>query len=324
MGAVLAGTFEAKTITMSKVWYLNIHRWLTLVFALPLAIVLTTGLILSVEPSIVIGAIKPGSVAAGDLEAIIKRHDPDGRTQFIAQQSYDKTVTIRGPAGTKVIDIASGEQVQSSATATFFSASRRLHEALMLNASWLVTGSTIAMLIVVAFGVLMGLPRLRNSVSGWHKGTGWFLLPLVVLSPLTGLAISFGVTFSAPPVITGSPSPSNLIEAVQIVGANHDLSSLVWIRPRGKQVLARLVEDGEYRVYAVTQSGTMPTPRNWPRLIHEGNWYGHVSAALNVVISFALIGLMGTGLFMWARRKLRTRPSRSPLRDAASTARAGS
>ena len=45
----------------------------------------------------------------------------------------------------------------------------------------------------------MGLPRLRNTVAGWHKATAWILLPLVVLSPLTALAMAFGVTFTTPP-----------------------------------------------------------------------------------------------------------------------------
>lgn len=309
---------------MDKVWLLKIHRWLTLIFAAPLAIVLVTGLILSVEPSVVIGSIQPGSLKADHLASIIERHDPDGRTRFIALQAYDNAVTLRGPGGAKAIDLATGEPVQPSATARLFFVSRRLHEALMMEASWLVTASTIAMLAIAALGLSMGLPLLRNTVSGWHKATGWFMLPLVVLSPLTGLAIAFGVTFSPAVNAGGGGAPVPLIEAVKIVGANHDLSSLIWIRPRGNQVLARLVEGGEYRVYSVSGAGTAPLPRNWPRLIHEGNWYGHVSAALNVVTSFALIGLLGTGMFLWARRKLRSRGRRPLARRAAKSAAARS
>ncbi len=309
---------------MYKARLLKIHRWLTLVSALPLAVVLVTGLILSVEPSVVIGSIKPGSLNAGRLASIIERHDPDGRTRFVALQAYDNTVTLRSPAGAKVIDVATGEVVRPSATATLFSMSRRLHEALMVDASWLVTASTIAMLAIIALGLSMGLPLLRNTVPGWHKAIGWFMLPLVVLSPLTGLAIAFGITFSPPSKAGQARAPAPLIEAVKIVGAEHDLSSLIWIRPRGNQVLARLAEGGEYRVYAVTDAGAAPISRNWPRLLHEGNWYGHVSAALNVITSFALIGLLGTGVFLWSRRKLRSRGPRPLGRRAANSAAARS
>jgi uncharacterized iron-regulated membrane protein len=53
-----------------------------------------------------------------------------------------------------------------------------------------------------------------------------------------------------------------------------------------------------------------PLPRNWPRLLHEGNWLAFVSGPLNVVVSVALLGLLGTGLFMWSSRKLRRKPQR--------------
>jgi hypothetical protein len=43
------------------------------------------------------------------------------------------------------------------------------------------------MVAIVNLGNLMRLPRLQNSLSGWHKAA-WFGVPLVLLSPLTGLA----------------------------------------------------------------------------------------------------------------------------------------
>jgi len=33
---------------------------------------------------------------------------------------------------------------------------------------------------------------------------------------------------------------------VRKVGATHDLSALIWLRPAGGRMLARLVENGEY------------------------------------------------------------------------------
>ena len=51
-----------------KAWLLRLHRWVALLFALPLAVVLATGLILSFEPMLVIRASKPGSLDAGKIE----------------------------------------------------------------------------------------------------------------------------------------------------------------------------------------------------------------------------------------------------------------
>ena len=174
------------------------------------------------------------------------------------------------------------------------------------------------MLALVLFGVLMGWPRFRNNVAGWHKAIGWGLLPLIVLSPLTGLFMAAGISFTGPPPAVAAPAPPlRLTDAVRILGERHDLSALVWLRPQGGRVLARIVEQGEYRVYAVTKDGAVAVPRNWPRLWHEGNFAGSWSAWMNVIVSAGMIGLLVTGPWLWLRRKLRHRASR--LRAALAT-----
>lgn len=95
-----------------------------------------------------------------------------------------------------------------------------------------------------------------------------------------------------------------------MVGERHDLSNLIWLRPQGGRLLARLVEGGEFRVHAVARDGTTALPRNWPRLWHEGNFAGVWSALMNVVTSIAMIGLLATGVWIWLRRTLRRRPQR--------------
>jgi uncharacterized iron-regulated membrane protein len=159
---------------------------------------------------------------------------------------------------------------------------------------------------------------LRNNLSGWHKGTAWILLPLVVLSPLTGLFMALGISFTNAPATPAAKAPAlPMAEAVRVIAAEHDLSTVGWIRPRGNALLARLDDDGEMRVFAVTRDGLVATPRNWPRLIHEGNWGGALSVLINVVTSLALIVLMGSGLWLWARRRMRPRTGRT-LRTAES------
>ena len=184
-----------------------------------------------------------------------------------------------------------------------------MHETLLLDAGWLVIGSTVAMLVLAVLGVLMGLPRFENTLSGWHKALAWGLLPLIVLSPLTGLFLAAGITFTSPPGgrCASQGAPLRLAEAVRIVEESHDLSTLVWIRPQGGRLMARLVEGGEYTVYAVTREGTTAMSRNWPRLWHEGNFAGVWSALMNVITSIAMIGLLVTGPLIWLRRRLRTR-----------------
>jgi hypothetical protein len=190
-----------------------------------------------------------------------------------------------------------------------------MHETLLIDAGWLVIASTAATLVLLLLGVLMGWPRLANTLAGWHKAMAWGLLPLVVASPLTGLFLAFGITFAGTQPISapGQGAPLGLAEAVRIVGERHDLATLVWMRPQGGRLLARLVDGGEYRVYAVTRQGTTALPRNWPRLWHEGNFAGSWSASMNVVTSAAMTGLLMTGLWMWLRRQLRRRTGLLPV-----------
>lgn len=294
---------------MRKAWLLRLHRWLALAFALPLAIVLATGLVLALEPIFVVGAIKPGSLSASKIEALIAKHDPGGRARGLVLRSYANTLTLgAGRQSGTIIDLDTGEIARKASTlANYLLTSRRLHETLLIDARWLVTASTIAMLVLISLGILMGLPRLSNTVAGWHKATAWLLLPFVVLSPLTGLAMAFGVTFTAPSPRGGGAPEMTLVEAVRAVARQHDLSSVIWLRPADGGMRVRLVEDGEYRVYTVTGAGLTAIERNWPRLLHEGNWRGYLSASLNVITAVALLGLLGTGLYAWGRRQARLR-----------------
>jgi uncharacterized iron-regulated membrane protein len=300
-----------------KVWFLRLHRWIALVFALPLLFVLGSAVVLAFEPWVVVSAIDLGSLTPAKIEALLDARDPGGKASSLTYRSYDKTLTIaaaRGATGT-VVDVATGNALSGpSALANVFVTARRIHERLLIDASSIVIASTVMMLVLAVLGVLIGWPRLLNTLAGWHKGMAWGLLPLIVLSPLTGLFLAFGITLAAPPPAPAKGQPLGLSQAVRIVGERHDLSALVWLRPRGGRMLARLVEDGEYRVYEVTRDGAIAVPRNWPRLWHEGNFAGRWSAAMNIVTAIAMFGLLVTGPLIWLRRRLRSRGRRGQER----------
>jgi uncharacterized iron-regulated membrane protein len=296
-----------------KAWFLRVHRWLALLFALPFAVVIVTGLILSFEPWLVTRAVEPGTMSSQKVQGLLSQHDPSGQARAISYRSYDDTLTIgAGRGGGVVIDVESGEiRASPSSLANLLGTARRLHETLLIEAGWLVIVSTTAMLVIALLGILMGWPRFANTLTGWHKATAWGLLPLVILSPLTGLLIAAGVTFiSPPPASGGQGTPLKLAEAVEILGRDRDLSALIWLRPQGGRILARLAEDGEYRLYGLTAAGATPLERNWPRLWHEGNFAGAWSAAMNVILSVAMIVLLVTGVWIWSRRELRRRTRR--------------
>jgi uncharacterized iron-regulated membrane protein len=67
-----------------RTWCFRLHRWAALLFSLPLVVVLGTGLVLSFEPWLVVGAIKPDTLSPTRVEAMLARHDPDGLARSLS------------------------------------------------------------------------------------------------------------------------------------------------------------------------------------------------------------------------------------------------
>lgn len=303
-----------------KPFLLRLHRWLTIVFAVPLAIVILTGLVLSFEPILQDQAARGLFLPATRLEALLAEHDPAGKARGIAVRAYENRLVISGVGanGSTLIDLSTGKVAADKgyALSDLFVDARRLHEHFLFDLGIIVTAATIAMLALILLGVVMGWPRLRNTMSGWHQGMAWGLLPLLVLSPVTGLMIAFGVTLQGPlPPQDRSANPT-IREAVTLLAKDEmdqprDLGGLIWLRNRGGRLLARIDEGGRFNIYAVSRAGVRLTPTNWPRGLHEGNAFGTWTGLMVVLTSLAFIGLMGTGLTIWVRRtflRKRNRP----------------
>jgi uncharacterized iron-regulated membrane protein len=291
-------------------YVVHLHRWLALAFAAPLFVVIATGLVLSFEP--IAQQLKPERpITIVDVEAHLLRFDPDGRASSLAIRTYDNTMTIGGvgPNPSIAVDLTTGQEVARSEPGSInlswwdvFLAARRMHETLLLDLRGLVTASTVAMLVIVSLGIVMGWPKLRHSLRGWHQCVAWMTLPLLILSPLTALAMTFGVTFmSSSPGGAAGGGRVPMRDAVKLIAAEHDLANLTSVRPRGGRLMARIYVEGELRGFAITPTGVQPLQRNWPRLIHEGNWGGVVGPSANVLTSIALLFLITTGVTLWIR-----------------------
>jgi uncharacterized iron-regulated membrane protein len=301
----------------------RLHRWLTLVFAFPLVAVVATGLVLSFEP--IIQQTSPAQpITLSAVESALLRFDPQRTARNLAIRTSDNTLIIGGvgAGGSVVVDLRTGEEAERPSMRSalgldwrqLFLTIRRMHESLLLDLGWLVTASTIAMLIIACLGLMMGWPRWRSSLSGWHQGAAWLTLPLVILSPLSGLAMAFGITFMPPLARSSDGARIAIADAVRSIAADHDLANLVSIGQRGRILMARIYVDGELRGYRVGAAGLERLPRNWPRVIHEGNWGGVLGSSANIVTSVVLLGLLATGLTIWSRRSIRKLNARTVAR----------
>lgn len=304
---------------MSRPLFLRLHRWVALTFSLPLLLVIGTGLFLSLEPALK-ATTAPGTITQERLNAVLDAAGPEAARGPIFIRGYDGTVAIGRRGSMTTYSLATAAPTAPGVLAGAFGTTRRLHETLLLDLGWLVTASTIAMVALAPLGLLLGWPRLRNTLSGWHKVTGWVLLPLIVGSPLTGLALAFGISFTPPPPrAQGNPPPVAI--TLQQVAAVHDLNGLDFVRPIGGGRLVRVLDDsGTAVIYRAEADGLRRVPTAWPRVLHEGNWGGLTGSVLNIIASVAMMGLLVTGAILWARRELTKRRNRAARRARPSPA----
>lgn len=294
---------------MYKFWIQRLHRWAALVFALPLLVLFATGLILAFEPFLQAAPRERTPLELSKLEAILSRQDPDGKLERLFLHSHIDTVVLGRRGGTE-IDLATGEpRPSASVLLALFAETRRIHETLLVDEGQVfVTASTGVLLVLVALGLAMGPRPFRNSLSGWHTGAAWMALPLIIMPPVTGLLMLYKVTFvSVEPTRTPEAPVQSLAEALGIVAREKDVGSLLSLRQRKGRAEARLLVDGEHRSYEVTAAGLVEKPRNWPKLLHEGNWAGVWSAVGNAAIVCVQMLLLGTGIAIWSGRRLRRR-----------------
>jgi uncharacterized iron-regulated membrane protein len=299
---------------------LRFHRWISLTFALPLLVVIATGLILSFEPATETG--RPSvPLDEARLQSLIKLADPSGTATSLAIRGRDDTLSVGGRGTTVEIDLATG-QVREGGTSTLnalYRWARPMHEHLIGDLGWLVLASTIAMLVISALGVLMGLPRFRNTLGGWHNAGAWLLLPLVILSPATGLMLALGLGngagFGGPG--GGAGGRVTLAETVSLVARQHDLADLAQIRGRGGRLLVRVVVGTTPVTYGASKAGLAPLPTNWSRSLHEGTWNTVWGPLANAVVSLLFLMLLGTGGTIWLRRTLKQRRIRAQKRAPA-------
>lgn len=147
---------------MNKPLLLMLHRWITLIFALPLFAIIATGLILSFEPMLQLSGMGGPAIDPARVVELVKQYDPDNKARGLSIDAAGHRMTLQG-SGTPAIDLVTGTPAAAgSGLSDLLRWARGTHERL-LGQAWLVTSSTIAMVTLMMLGILMGLPRLRNT-----------------------------------------------------------------------------------------------------------------------------------------------------------------
>lgn len=278
---------------------ISLHRWVALI-ATPLFLLVTlTGVILAFRP-ILADLSAPDSVQSAPTGRIVQLVEKLPGNAIRGVQVLDENSIRVTDVGDFSLD--SGAQIGdgSDPLQNFFGVVQDLHKSLLLHAGWATEILTYLMLGIIIVGLFLGLPKLRNSLIGWHQMLAWGLLPLVIMIPFTAILMTLHIGAPELPIKSGG-GRVEMVQALQMVSQYEGGDRLVALRGfKGGSMLVTLPD----QQVLVTAEGMTPLGNEpyWPKELHEGTWAGAWSGALNAVGGLVLAGLTLTGALSWIRR----------------------
>lgn len=295
-----------------KRWLAVAHRWAALVLAPVFLLILLSGAILAFKPILQSTGGSNAPIDSAVVVSVLETVDPTHRARSIELAKGGQALILKAndPSVAGTYDLATRTRTVSDGF-DIFAVALNLHKNLLIGAGFIVEIATYAMIAILAIGLLLGWPKLRNTLMGWHSGLGWLALPLVALTPVTGAMMTLHIGTPTLPRIERAAQPLPLARAIEVAAEQTDLSGLTMARHfrQGSVLLTVTTADGSMR-YLVSGTGNVVPLTQGPGLVkelHEGTWAGAWSGALNFLAAIALMALTGTGLYSWLRRARQAR-----------------
>ncbi|MCG5500230.1 PepSY domain-containing protein [Ectothiorhodospira lacustris] len=294
-----------------------LHRWLTLILLPLFALIIITGAILSFDP--ILDDLRSGSAAEAPADAValvqlLNQVDPGQRARSVVVEE-GRVVLLefreQGRSQFMTFDLDTGESLEHRGERSdFFNTVKHLHKDLLLDAAIVVEIATYLMVLVIIAGPFLAWPRLRRTLMGWHTLGGWVALPLVLMIAVTGILMSLHIGTPRLPPLHPDDRPVGMASAIEQAMASGDLSGVREVtRVKRSAAAVRGVDPVGEAVHVVSRHGVIRQD-HFPGLVkelHEGTWSGAWSGMLNLLASVILMGLMGTGLWSWERRRRQSR-----------------
>lgn len=283
----------------------RLHRWLGLALAPLFLLILVSGAVLAVKPMV---QSPQTGIAPAVAAAILERVDPTGEAAMVAADGATLRLDSRGTGPKGTVTVPAGDWITTQSSFDLFGLAQRLHKDLLVGAGIVVELAAYAMVVIIVTGPFLAPLRLRNTLMGWHRAIGWLLLPVVILTPLTGVLMALHVGAPAMPVVATANKPIGLAPAIIAAAQQQDISAVISARKfRGGTVLVSGHDADGAKTVLVDGNGlaTRLEGNNVIKQLHEGTWAGSWSGALNFLAAVLLTGLMVSGVVAWGRRHRR-------------------
>ncbi len=295
-----------------KTALMQAHRWIGLILFPVFAVILVSGAIL---------AFKPISAELSQQAVMEQRQnfnpqllaqrlsalDSDGRAIMAMVSTDGMTVTIKGGQSPGTFNIVSGEAVADKPASSFglFEVAKQAHISLFTGIDDISEIASYFMIGIMIAGLFLAWPRFRNTMMGWHTVLGFFLLPALIIIPLSGLLFDVG----KPEGPKNLQPPLSLSNAVTQAAGTIDLNGITMVRQRKGTTFVQ-VAGPEGGTFQVSRNGVGPAPSHGIfKQIHEGIWAGMWSGLLNLTGAIVLFILSLTGFLSWFRRARLSRRS---------------
>ncbi|MES9947048.1 MAG: PepSY-associated TM helix domain-containing protein [Candidatus Thiodiazotropha sp.] len=295
----------------------KLHRWIGIGLAPLFLLIALSGAVLAFKP--IVQQSVPDSLNAAPAAQVIKlleRIDPEGDEVdaiSIDMATNQADVRSQDPQIAGRYDLSSGVcACGNDAPIRFnlFEFAEHLHKELLFGADILIQIASYLMILMMLMALLLPWPRLRNNLMGWHRGVGWFLLPMVLILPLTGVLMSLHVGMPELPRMSQPDSRLPLADVLSRAQQTQGLDSLNMVRRfRGGSVLVSTYDKGEKQLLILTDHSVTPInpQENLVKTLHEGTWAGPLSGTINLLGASALSLLILSGSISWLKRRRRMR-----------------
>ncbi|WP_028113480.1 PepSY domain-containing protein [Ferrimonas kyonanensis] len=287
----------------------KLHRYLAALLALPLLLVILSGLLLALVPLLTPPATYP--VTPQQMQNTVERLQQDGPLRFaVALPDHNLVmVSYQGQKSRQFRDLTTGEPTQRPWQFQLLGFAKGLHKHLLIDAGWLVEASTWAMLALTLSGLFLSRPKWSNSAMGWHNSLGWYSAPLMLVVVITGLLMLYqghGPKGESPQV---NPDKLSLAEAfarletqpidsMRMVRDAADGYTLAWQDPQGTR----------WQWHPDSESQPSQQPTRWVRVLHDGSFGGRPASLLYALLSLAALTMLISGFYNWLRRWRMARP----------------
>ncbi|TKB53028.1 PepSY domain-containing protein [Ferrimonas aestuarii] len=291
----------------------KLHRYLAGILAIPLLLVIFSGLLLAVVP--LLTPTNPSAFTPAQMQHTMERLEQDGMVKFAYALPDHNLIMVafEGLRGRQFRDLYTGERGEKTWQMKLSGFAKGMHKGLLVDAGWLVEISTWAMLIITIVGFVLSRPRWSNTNMGWHNSVGWVSGPLSLLVTITALMMLY--QGHGPRAGKQEAQPSMTLEQSFGQLQNYTVANMQMVKttPNGYELSWKDNQGQAWSWQPDSQATPQEKPVRWARVLHDGTFFGNVGLVVYSLLSMMLLAILFTGYANWIARLRRDRKGANAL-----------